>query len=205
MVNPLYRTNKWAFSYECLRFIFKYSSFVYCCKSYPNRNSKAMNNVVSVPKDQQAIQSIILADDDRDDHDFFQTALQEIDPSKKLNIVTDGAQLIALLENYVPDLIFLDLDMPCKNGLECLREIRSNAVLQNLPVVVFSSTSRPANITTAYEMGGNLFFTKPSNYIDLVTAIRSILSMDWSNPSAIKEKFLIQNTYTPFTVEKTSE
>ena len=161
-----------------------------------------MNRVDSVTIDQQAIQSIILADDDRDDHDFFKTALQEIDPTKKLNIVTDGAQLLALLEHYVPDLIFLDLDMPCKNGLECLKEIRTNTVLHNLPVVVFSSTSRPANITTAYEMGGNLFFIKPSNYNDLVVAIRSILSMDWSNPNAIKEKYLVENSYAPFSVEK---
>ena len=102
----------------------------------------------------------------------------------------------------MPDLIFLDLDMPCKNGLECLKEIRNNSVLHNLPVVVFSSTSRPANIATAYEMGGNLFFIKPSNYKDLVEAVRSILTMDWSNPNAIKEKYLVENSYTPFTVGK---
>jgi CheY-like chemotaxis protein len=161
-----------------------------------------MKVVASVPKDQQAIQSIVLADDDRDDHEFFRTALQEIDPSRKLHIVTDGAQLLDLLQHYVPDLIFLDLDMPCKNGLECLREIRNNSNLYNLPVVVFSSTTRPANITTAYEMGGNLFFIKPSNFNDLTAAVRTILAMDWSDPDAIKEKYLIENSYTPFFVEK---
>lgn len=161
-----------------------------------------MNRVASVPKDQQAIQTIILADDDRDDHDFFKTALQEIDPTKKLHVVTDGVQLLDLLAHYVPDLIFLDLDMPCKNGLECLREIRNNSTLYNLPVVVFSSTSRPANITTAYEMGGNLFFIKPSNFHDLVAAVRSILSMDWSDPNAVKEKYLIENKYAPFSLER---
>jgi CheY-like chemotaxis protein len=164
-----------------------------------------MNRVESIPKDQQAIQSIVLADDDRDDHDFFETALREIDPTKKLHVVTDGVQLLDLLKHYVPDLIFLDLDMPCKNGLECLKEIRNNSTLFNLPVVVFSSTSRPANITTAYEMGGNLFFIKPSNFHELVDAVRTILSMDWSNPNAVKEKYLIENTYTPFSMEKREE
>lgn len=164
-----------------------------------------MNPVASVPIDQQAIQSIVLADDDRDDHDFFKAALQEIDPTKNLHVVTDGAQLLDLLQHYVPDLIFLDLDMPCKNGLECLREIRTNSTLHNLPVVVFSSTSRPANIATAYEMGGNLFFIKPSNYLDLVAAIRTILAMDWSNPNAIKEKYLIESSYAPFSIEKPAE
>lgn len=164
-----------------------------------------MNRVESVSKDQQAIRSIILADDDKDDHDFFRSALQEIDPTRKLHVVIDGVELLALLENYVPDLIFLDLDMPCKNGLECLREIRTNPTLYNLPVVVFSSTSRPANIATAYEMGGNLFFIKPSNFHELVDAVRSILSMDWSDPMAVKEKYLIENKYAPFSIEKHGE
>lgn len=164
-----------------------------------------MNRVESVLRDQQAIHSIVLADDDKDDHDFFRSALQEIDPVKKLHVVTDGVQLLDLLQHYVPDLIFLDLDMPCKNGLECLREIRTNSTLYNLPVVVFSSTSRPANIATAYEMGGNLFFIKPSNFHELVIAVRSILSMDWSDPVAVKEKYLIENTYAPFSIEKPGE
>jgi DNA-binding NarL/FixJ family response regulator len=164
-----------------------------------------MNRVESVSKDQQAIQSIVLADDDRDDHDFFKAALQEIAPTQKLHVVTDGVQLLDLLQHYVPDLIFLDLDMPCKNGLECLKEIRNNSTLYNLPVVVFSSTSRPANITTAYEMGGNLFFIKPSNFGELVNAIRSILSMDWSDPNSVKEKYLIENSYAPFSMEKPGE
>lgn len=161
-----------------------------------------MNRVESVPIDQQAIQSIVLADDDRDDHDFFKTALLEIDPTKKLHAVTDGVQLLDLLQHYVPDLIFLDLDMPCKNGLECLKEIRNNSTLYNLPVVVFSSTSRPANITTAYEMGGNLFFIKPSNFQELMEALRTILAMDWSDPNAVKEKYLIENHYAPFFIKK---
>lgn len=164
-----------------------------------------MNRVVSASKDQLAIQSIVLADDDKDDHDFFRSALLEIDPAKKLHVVTDGVQLLDLLKHYVPDLIFLDLDMPCKNGLECLREIRTHSTLCNLPVVVFSSTSRPANIATAYEMGGNLFFIKPSNFHELVDAVRSILSMDWSDPMAVKEKYLIENTYAPFSLAKSGE
>lgn len=151
---------------------------------------------------QQVIQTIVLADDDRDDHDFFATALQEINPSLILTIVKDGNELLSLLSHYAPDLIFLDLDMPCKNGLECLREIRDNVVFQSLPVVVFSSTSRPANITTAYEMGGNLFFTKPSNYHDLVAAINKILAMDWSDPEKVKEQFIIDDNYVPFSIEK---
>lgn len=146
----------------------------------------------------QPVHSIILADDDRDDHDFFRDALSEIAPLVTVSIVEDGEELLNLLKHYVPDFIFLDLDMPCKNGLECLREIRFNSMLQHIPIVIFSSTSRPANIDTAYEMGADLFFIKPSNYNDLVSSIKGILSLDWSQPSAVKEQYFINGRYAAF-------
>lgn len=150
------------------------------------------------PRNQQPISSIILADDDRDDHDFFKDALNEIAPSVNLSIVENGDALLALLKHYIPDFIFLDLDMPCKNGLECLSEIRNNTMLQAIPIVIFSSTSRPANIDTAYEMGADLFFIKPSNYNDLTASIKAILSLDWSVPSTIKEQYFINGRYAAF-------
>ncbi len=150
------------------------------------------------PKNQQPISSIILADDDLDDHDFFKDALNDIAPSVNLSIVEDGDALLALLKHYVPDFIFLDLDMPSKNGLECLTEIKTNPDLQSIPIVIFSSTSRPANIDTAYEMGADLFFIKPSNYNDLVASIRAILSLDWSTPQSVKEQYFINGRYAAF-------
>lgn len=144
------------------------------------------------------IKSIILADDDRDDHEFFRDALTQIKPNINLTTVENGEELLSLLKHYIPDFIFLDLDMPGKNGLECLTEIRNNAALKNIPVVIFSSTSRPANIDTAYEMGADLFFIKPSNYNDLVSSINAILQLDWSNPSQVKEKYFINNRFVAF-------
>lgn len=149
-------------------------------------------------KNQQLINSIILADDDRDDHDFFKDALEEIAPSVNLSIVEDGDALLDLLKHYIPDFIFLDLDMPCKNGLECLTEIRTSPTLQAIPIVIFSSTSRPANIDTAYEMGADLFFIKPSNYNDLVDSVKAILSLNWSEPGSIKEQYFINGRYAAF-------
>ena len=147
---------------------------------------------------QQAINSIILADDDKDDHDFFQNALNDITPSVNLSIVEDGDALLNLLKHYVPDFIFLDLDMPCKNGLECLTEIKANSMLQNIPIIIFSSTSRPVNIDTAYEMGADLFFIKPSNYIELVSSIKAILSLDWSKPATVKDQYFVEGRYAAF-------
>jgi CheY-like chemotaxis protein len=149
-------------------------------------------------QNQQAINSIILAEDDRDDHVFFKNALFDFAPTVSLSIVENGEQLLNLLKHYIPDFIFLDLDMPCKNGLECLTEIRTNPMLQSIPVVIFSSTTRPANIETAYVMGADLFFIKPANYTDLVASIKTILSLDWSNPSTVKELFFDKGRYSAF-------
>jgi CheY-like chemotaxis protein len=157
-----------------------------------------MSTVDTLKSRQPVLHSIILADDDPDDHDFFRDILNDIDPAIKLNIVKDGAELLLLLPHFIPDLLFLDLDMPVKNGLECLRTIRSNPQLKTLPVVVFSSTTRPANIETAYEMGADLFLIKSHSYGDLLSSVRALLSLDWSNPSVIKEQYRVNDRYTAF-------
>jgi CheY-like chemotaxis protein len=146
----------------------------------------------------KAIQSIVLADDDSDDSFLFNSVFEEIQPVRKLTVVQDGNELLDLLNHFVPDLLFLDLEMPYKNGLECLVAIRNSEVLRAIPVVVFSSTTRPANIQTAYEMGADLFFIKPSVFSDLAKAIEAILNFDWSEPAAIKEQYCINGRYTAF-------
>lgn len=144
------------------------------------------------------IKNIVLAEDDDDDQIIFQTALLDVNPGIKLDIVADGRQLLKFLESFYPDLLFLDLDMPYKNGLECLVQIRNNTVMGQLPVIMFSSTNRAANIQTAYEMGAHLFFIKPVIYQDCVTSIRSILSLDWQQADAIREQYCVNGRYTAF-------
>ena len=146
----------------------------------------------------KAVRSIILAEDDVDDQNIFQIALQEVDADIKLDFVANGKELTTLLQNFKPDLLFLDLEMPYKNGLECLVEIRENPILKNLPVVVFSSTTKPSNIQTAYEIGANLFFIKPPVYQDYLSSIRAILHLNWKDPESVKEDYCVNGRYTAF-------
>src|ERR1700755_1256162 len=95
------------------------------------------------------IGSIILAEDDVDDQNIFQLALREVDENIELDFASNGNELISLLQEKHPDLVFLDLEMPYKNGLQCLVDIRRNTAIESLPVVVFSSTTKPSNIQTA--------------------------------------------------------
>lgn len=154
---------------------------------------------------QVRIQTIFIADDDSDDELLFRHALSEVDASIKLEATKDGNELLSLLQNFKPDMLFLDLDMPAKNGLECLKALRSNPVYTDLPIIVFSSTSRKANIDVAYEMGANLFFIKPSFYKDLVGTLQTILKLNWAQPSQIKEQFYRNGNYLPINITTTEK
>lgn len=146
----------------------------------------------------KAIGNIILAEDDIDDQNIFQIALQEIDPAIQTEFVSNGRELLSLLQNNKPDLLFLDLDMPYKNGLECLIEMKADPKLEKIPVIVFSSTTKPSNIQTAYEMGAHLFFIKPPIYSDYLSSIKAIFNLNWNEPDAVREQYCINGRYTAF-------
>lgn len=86
--------------------------------------------------------NIVLADDDTDDCSFFEKALKEIAIDTNLTIVHDGEKLMNYLyrnSDHLPDVLFLDLSMPRKNGFECLSEIKENTQLKDLLIVMFST------------------------------------------------------------------
>ena len=154
--------------------------------------------ITTDPVNKKTIANIILAEDDIDDQNIFQIALQEIDAKVQTQFVSNGRDLIKLLDQSKPDLLFLDLEMPYKNGLECLLEIKSDPELEKIPVIVFSSTTKPSNIQTAYEMGAHLFFIKPPVYSDYLSSIKAIFSLNWNDPDAVREQYCVNGRYTAF-------
>lgn len=127
--------------------------------------------------------SIFLADDDADDCMLFEDALREVCTSTELTTANDGVELMILMETNVspaPDLIFLDLNMPRKNGFECLELIRKSRKWKDIPIIVFSTTGQEDMIKKVYENGANYFMRKPGSFIKLKQAIRDILDIDWS-------------------------
>jgi len=130
--------------------------------------------------------NILLADDDMDDCFFFKKALEELQLSTHLTIVRDGQQLMNYLsENSknLPDVLFLDLNMPCKNGFECLCEIKEHESLKVIPVVMFS-TSYPQDqiyetnmINTLLKIGAYHFIRKPGDFAQLKQVIHQTLMM----------------------------
>jgi CheY-like chemotaxis protein len=154
--------------------------------------------LVTQPTHTKNIFNIVLAEDDIDDQNIFQIALEEIDSAIRTQFVSNGKELLTLLQTAQPDLLFLDLDMPYKNGLECLVEMKNDLQLEKIPVVVFSSTTKPSNIQTAYEMGAHLFFIKPPIYSDYLSSIKAIFKLDWSDPDAVRNQYCVNGRYTAF-------
>lgn len=141
--------------------------------------------------------SIFLADDDADDCMLFEDALREVCKSTELVMVNDGIELMSALEETVPpppDVIFLDLNMPRKNGFECLEEIRGTAKLKDIPVVIFSTSAQEDAIHRVYEKGANYYIRKPGSFPLLKTAIQLVLGMDWSTskPTSHRDNFFFQ-------------
>ena len=123
---------------------------------------------------------ILLADDDLDDCIFFKEALAELLPSTQLTAVHDGEQLMLLLANEtfeLPDVLFLDINMPRKNGFECLAEIKLNEKLQQLPVNMFSTSFEQEVVNLLYKNGAQYFIRKPSEISQFKKIIHHTLAL----------------------------
>jgi len=131
----------------------------------------------------QAPANILLADDDDDDRLLFGDVLREFSKDSNLTFAHNGEHLMTLLRSEeLPDVLFLDLNMPLKNGIECLEEIRGDAKLRNLPVVIFSTSTHPGTINQMYDIGAHLYVRKPNDFNALRKAISEVLKKDWGHP-----------------------
>jgi CheY-like chemotaxis protein len=124
--------------------------------------------------------NILLADDDTDDCLFFKDALAGMPVYTKFTAVHDGEQLMQLLKlenNELPHILFLDLNMPRKNGFECLTELKQNKDLNNLPVVVFSTSFEKEVVNLLYESGAQYFIRKPSEFAQFQKIIFHVITL----------------------------
>ena len=144
--------------------------------------------------------NILLADDDHDDCLFFTDALDELALNTSLVTVHDGEQLMQYLKTVsanLPDALFLDLNMPRKNGFECLTEIKTHQIFKNLPVIVYSTSFDAEKANQLYNLGANYYICKPTNFEDLKKVIhKAILLVNQNSGQASKENFLLNKLKT---------
>ncbi len=139
--------------------------------------------------------NLLLADDDRDDRFFFEKALKEIDIPINLITVNDGADLMNYLADNKatpPDVVFMDMNMPCKNGMECLTEIKSDNKLKKIPVIVYSTSVREDAADILYKKGAYYYLQK-CDFKDLAKAIEGVLLLLVQNPlQPARNEFIIK-------------
>jgi CheY-like chemotaxis protein len=125
---------------------------------------------------------ILFSDDDTDDALLFTQAADLMTSSILLSFAEDGEQLMRYLsKEMLPDLIFLDLNMPVKNGMECLREIRSDKKLDWLPVIIYTTSDNPKDIDICYELRANLYVVKPTSFESIIKTLKKIINIDFKN------------------------
>lgn len=137
-------------------------------------NSLQESSLNMTPLPPSYSQHILLADDDEDDCFLFQLALKELPIQFTVTIVHNGEELMQLLgedDRQLPDVLFLDLNMPRKNGFVCLSEIKNNDKLKQLPVIIFSSSYAPEVVEQLYKNGAQYYIRKP----DEVTQYKKVI------------------------------
>ncbi len=139
---------------------------------------------------------VLLADDDEDDRLFFKEAFEEIKIQTIVNTVIDGVELIKylLMPNVIlPHVLFLDLNMPRKSGLECLREIKSDNRLKDIAVAIYSTSASDEDIEETFVKGANVYIKKPSDFSTLKKILIEVITINWQyqTSSLNRDNFLL--------------
>lgn len=122
---------------------------------------------------------VLLAEDDDEDYYIFSLAIRELSFKVVLTRAENGDLLLQLLDEKNPDIVFLDLLMPCKDGRQCLKAIRSNKKYDSIPIVVYTSLNDLKSIEFCYRERSNLYAIKPSTLNEIKTVLEKIFSIDW--------------------------
>ena len=136
-----------------------------------------------MPDSQTRVSHALIAEDDDDDFEIFSTAIGEVSIAIVLSRAENGEVLMKKLNasEVLPEILFLDIQMPCVNGRDCLRQIRSDKKFDALPVIMFSSSSDSQDIEHCFREGSNLYLQKPSSLQELILALERIFTIDWRN------------------------
>jgi CheY-like chemotaxis protein len=141
--------------------------------------------------------TFLLVDDDTDDSFLFGEALRETEPDVQFRFASSGHDALIMLREVrpLPDVIFLDLNMPIMSGKELLGSLKFDVQLQHIPVIIYTTSSHSKDIEETLQMGAVCFITKPSNLADIRAIISTVAgSLPHNLDKAIK--LLSRNTST---------
>lgn len=131
---------------------------------------------------------IIITDDDLDDRNLLTDALVVNGFSREMIYhFSDGEELMHTITDHArfPCILFLDLNMPKKNGIKALEEIKSDPHLKHLPVLIFTTSTSPTDISSCYASGANTYFTKPFSYSELISLVE-VIKVYWIDKAILQ-------------------
>lgn len=131
----------------------------------------------------QGVQDVLIAEDDRDDYEILEDVINSLELKIVVSRAENGDLLMKLIHEKIPDLLFLDLVLPCKDGKACIKEIRGDKKFDGLPIIVYSSLKDLESIDFCFRSGTNLYLVKPNSYTSIVEAVQRIFSVDWKKLS----------------------
>ena len=141
--------------------------------------------------------NIILADDDMDDRLFFSDAFDELGMNTKVNTYNNGVELMDFLNSQdaiMPNVLFLDLNMPKKSGIECLNEIKASSKMSEIAIAIYSTSASEEDIEETFVLGANIYIKKPSDFKSLKKVLAEVVSINWQyhTNGLNKDNFLLR-------------
>jgi len=137
--------------------------------------------------------TIFYTDDDADDRQFFTEIVGDNENVSSIHTQSSGDELLKVLHNPPPaaNLVFLDLNMPIKNGYEVLKEIRTSPDLKDVPVIILSTSNDAGSVNRAKSLGANLYVAKPGTFEDFKKIMDRVVSIDWYKHRPSEQEFFI--------------
>ena len=141
---------------------------------------------------------LLIADDDQEDKDIFTVAVREVSPSIILESAKSCEALIDKLENSntLPDIIFLDLNMPKMGGHTCLQKLKQSGRYSQIPVIIYTTSSAREDIERTFMNGAAYFLTKPVDIAELKEALRYLLQNSFKETNRGLENYVLE--HSPF-------
>lgn len=132
---------------------------------------------------------VLLAEEEAEEKDFFIQGLKKLELSYQISWAKNYNELFSLLETEPNiDLAIIDLDMPGKNGKECLKEIKAHEKYKSIPVIITTVSKNMSDINEVFENGAHYYAIRPYSQTNYIETLRQIFTIDWKMPQATPEK-----------------
>jgi len=131
---------------------------------------------------------ILQVEDDEDDRVLFAWALKKAGIEAEIVYASEGAECMKKLETYLPEVIFLDINMAGMNGKDCLKLVRQQQKFDDIPVIIATTSDHEADINDTFQSGATLYVVKPFRAEDLVTLLKRIFTDNWKQQLALRNR-----------------